>query len=273
MMNAVETASGLEYRSAGNGSSDEPAPFIHMHIPKTAGTSLRRTFEAEFNADNIFLFNYDTARLLRSDRRQLVVPNRYIGAYERLRGVANGLGLNAVISSYFQRKRIAEAHQIGHDLSQLPDLDFKVVSGHLDGDTIQASGLTYPVVTVVREPLERTVSFFRHWQRSNGQMFSAFFGEHSKTAAFEDVALNPPLHNFQSRWIGDVALARIGVVDRLAEFLNSIGLPQPDGRVLIANQDPSGQATPDFDEGFLRTFVECNAEDYELYQRTCDSWA
>jgi hypothetical protein len=266
----VETAPKVSNQSVGDNEFSVEQPFVHMHIPKTAGTSLRRIFEAEFGAEKVHLLNHETGNVLRADQRKLAVPNHLLRPYAVARRVVEKVGLMGAVSRSLDKQRQQEAIEAGHSLQSAADFNFRTISGHFTADDIREAGLDeLPVITVVRHPLDRAISSYKHWQRARSRILALS----SIEVSFEEDALAPEQHNYQTRWIDGLSLERIGTTEQLHEFLGSIGMHLAGDQILRSNEDPTPEKRPGIDPGFLREFEAVNREDYDLYYRTYEAWS
>jgi hypothetical protein len=107
--------------------SDAPRRFFIVHMQKTAGTTLRDRFRSQFDEAAIY-------------------PNRTDGQDKRI----------AVISV----QHLLERWQARGD-------EIRLVAGHFPLCTVELLGAPFVSLTVLRPPVERTLSYLRHQRKLN----------------------------------------------------------------------------------------------------------
>jgi len=106
---------------------NEPTRFFIVHLQKTAGTSLRDQFRATFSDNEIY-------------------PNATDGRDKRL----------SVISvSHLLERWQARRHEL------------RVIAGHFPLATVELLDTNFVTLTVVRDPVTRTLSYLRHQKKIN----------------------------------------------------------------------------------------------------------
>ena len=103
----------------------EPLRFFVVHMQKTAGTSLRDRFRAQYDEAEIY-------------------PNRTDGRSK---------GLSVISLSHLEERWAARGHQI------------RVLAGHFPLSTTEVLGVPFVTLTVLRPVVERTLSYLRHQRR------------------------------------------------------------------------------------------------------------
>ena len=157
-------------------------------------------------------------------------------------------------------------------IDDLPVQGIKVATGHLVQADITTAVAHLPRTTVVQDPLNRTLSHYRHWREARGMMWWHDGSvPYDDNVSFETFASDPMITNYQARQLGDLAMHTIGVVDKLTEFLEEIGL-KPGVTVPYLNTRIGSETLP-LDNGFVREFVEINNKDYELYAAAAQRFA
>lgn len=244
----------------------ELLPFAHLHIPKTAGTSLRRAFRDTYGPNRILYYDNTAGRVIRSrfhlsgsetdhvdTMKQSVYQNRLFRAALPL----------------FKTVRASE-NLLAFPPRKIPRKNFDVLTGHFNSNQITDWGLQdLPVVTLVREPLDRAWSQYNHWRRTEGKagFVPEDFIPFDDAVSFESFALQDELSNYQVRTLGSLSIRLTGVVEALPEFLEELGI----------NQTPwvnmgTYESKPDFAKSFIQEFTSANMQDYELYHTTVDAW-
>lgn len=234
-------------------------PFIHVHIPKTAGTSLRATFIKNFGPEKVAYLMPEGHLLRTSD---LPFESEQL---DKARRIARMFGLLHVYSSglrIINKKLIPQ----GFDFASLLQQDISVVTGHFESADIPESLLHLPRTTVIREPLARMWSHYTHWREARGNMWwhkgSVPF---DKNTQFETFALDPELANYQSSRLGDLGFVAMGTTANLADFFEQIGV---DPATRVPSLNPGRYKMPaGFNPGFLQQFDELHSADYALYDK------
>jgi hypothetical protein len=232
-------------------------PFIHFHIPKTAGTSLRAVLIEEFEPQNVSFM---------MPNRQFVRASELPFGTEELdkkRRVARAVGQ---LNAFSEEVRVINKQRAYNffALDDLNALNIQVATGHLTQADITNTVAHLPRTTVLQDPLTRAFSHYGHWRDARGTMWwhngTVPFGD---DVSFETFASDPMIMNYQARQLGGLTFRAVGVVDKLPEFLEEVGL-NTDITVPHLNSGISDEA-PRIDRGFIREFVDINREDYELY--------
>ena len=239
-------------------------PFIHLHIPKTAGTSLRASYIEAFGAEHV--------AFMLPEREFVKTSELPFGTEELdlLRRTAREQHLLPQFSTMVQRMNQNRYYRT-FPLGDIETEDVVVATGHIRHGDISSSVAHLAVTTVVREPLERAWSHYVHWKEASGSMWwhdgSMSFSE---DVGFETFALDPALQNYQAAYLGKLACHTIGTADNLEAFLEHIGAARtPNIPRLNSGLYPE---IPVFDLGFLRAFAEYHSQDYELYESAKQSW-
>lgn len=232
--------------------------FIHFHIPKTAGTSLRAIFIKRLGEENVAFMMPDRKLVRTSD---LPFKTEELDKARRTaRETGQLISFSARINAINKEKAYGS-----FVLSELEAQGIKLAIGHFVHSDIVKTIDHLPRTTVIRDPLERTWSHYSHWKEAQGTMWW-HEGEiaYSDQVAFETFAMDPRLANYQTKRLGSLNFKAVGITDKLPEFLEEIGLDLGSG---IPTLNPGRyHQVPVFDSGFLEDFKELNAEDYKLYE-------
>lgn len=234
-------------------------PFIHFHIPKTAGTSLRSAFTKQYGPEGV-AFRLHDGQLVRISELPFANTERL----DKIRRVARRFGLLNLYSAgvhLLNRGGIRETF----DISTLETQNIQVATGHFTHNDITETVMHLPRTTLLREPLARAWSHYGHWREAKGNMWwHSGDVPYADDVSFETFATDPALANFQAKHLGDLGFVVIGTTTDLPGFFEEIGL-NPGTSVPKLNPGQH-QGLPDFDPGFRRDFAEINAVDYALYE-------
>jgi len=233
-------------------------PFIHFHIPKTAGTSLRAVFIDQFGAERVAFLLPDRSLVQTSD-----LPFK-TESLDRIRRIARGAGLLNLYSAgvgAINRRRLTKTFS----LSAIEQQDIALATGHFTHTDIVDGDVEHlPRTTILRQPLERTWSHYGHWREAKGAMWWHKGGvTYTDDTSFETFALDPQLANYQSLCLGNLSFAAVGVSTNLPAFFEKLGI-QPPRAIPVLN--PGRTNMPTFDPGFIRDFEALHAEDYARYE-------
>lgn len=234
--------------------SDQPQRFFVAHMQKTAGTALRDRLRASFPDEQIY-------------------PNASDGPDARV----------AVISVKHLQERWAVRGQ-----------DIRLLTGHFPVSTAELLGVPFVTLTVLRHPVERTLSFLRHQveRRQRGATEDS-----SLVELYEDpFRFEAMLQNHMTRTLsltaeelvaGDGVLTRVPYTPERLEMaketlrnLDAFGLQErfddlcaelgqrwglDTGPPLVTNTTEPTDVPP----GFAERIAEDNALDMELYEYGC----
>jgi len=245
----------------------EPAstPVLFIHVMKTGGTSVMRSLRETFALDEIYPYRaldirYDEERL--DIQHHLSVP--YLLALPEER-----------------RERI------------------RVYTGHYPYVVRELLGIELQAITILRDPMERTLSLLRQFRRKSPWMGEPGLGSPLVASTLEEVydepmVFGPLIHNHQTKIFSmtpadepqtymdmlDVDRARlerakvnlaevevVGLIERYDDFLDEVG--ERYGWTIVRgarkNVTPESELLP-VDPALRRRITEDNAFDVELYE-------
>jgi len=235
---------------------------IFTHIPKTAGTSLRHILVQQYGQNSVFMF-YENPALTG--------------------GAKKGDELLNELRSYF--KDVPGINQ--QNLDRLVNL--KAISGHISfgiHDLLTVNEFHY--ITLLREPIERVISFYYHMLHSNEEAH-----ETAKQINIEDLICSKKsieFDNLQVRMLSGVGWEvpyghcshdmlekakynllnyyTFGIQDRFAESLEMFSkkLGWSEIQIVAANVGKNKQKSSDISPETLNLIAENNRLDLELYQ-------
>lgn len=243
---------------------------MSLHVPKTGGTSLRNFFTELYGPENTYFYLQEEDSIVRVDQEG---------------GLKNpGLKLfrNALLTTEFGRDMyllLINTARVGQFLrphiseepveqSSVPDT-FSVIHGHFQFDRFaDVESATH--VTVLREPLERTVSEFQHyrWMASVGFKMPEWFDPNMD---FLDFSFHEHMQNRQSQLTsGNLdKFEKVGVTHKLESYARSF---DPSGKIKLGRVNKASTRikkpliTPDIE----LQFKIANEEDYDLFKQAVE---
>lgn len=236
--------------------SEKGEQFIHFHIPKTGGSSLKSVFLEYFGDERVGYMRSD-GKIVKASDLSLNVEQ-----IDRVRSIARRAGLLGV---YARTVKILHKNSPSEhfDLFSMGSLGIKVAVGHFTPSHISEEVANIPRTTVVRDPLERAWSHYTHWRDSRGFHLD-YPSPYSKNISFEEFVNDPSMVNYQASHIGNLDFSVIGILNNLPGFLEEIGI-DPQFHIPVLNSGTHGEM-PIMDPGFVRDFKAANTADYELYE-------
>ncbi len=159
----------------------------------------------------------------------------------------------------------------GREVPRVP-ADAACVHGHYQADLLAREFPQAPLITWVRDPVERVVSSYFHRLRAPDPQHPVCRVLHEKKLGLVEYAALPLVRNEMRRFFGTkrpADFAFIGVVEEFADSLNAMKhfLGIPTAPVRRDNTNPEKQA--DFyavDPRVRREIERLNLEDLELYE-------
>lgn len=237
-----------------------PDKLLHIHIPKTAGTSMRGALVDHFGAHDVLYYDATLGAAIRSSQR-LTGSERNIT--DIVKSAIYKSGLYPVARPFFAAAKRWEGSKTIQPC-ELSTLAYRALSGHFSANDITAWGLEgAPAITIVRDPLERALSHYRHYARTNGQIFPD--KEHFDTTHRMDIdefLEQPWLTNTQTRYLGGLANVRVGTIETAQNLLEEVGVHAPLSRL---NQSPNPDAAQPSATA-IALFRTANTADYELFE-------
>ncbi len=187
--------------------------FVSSHIEKTGGISMKRFFVDLYGPEQVFSYHPKRDRFVRAD--QDPVMGRLTPESYKIKSLLLSNSLGRWVYPYM-RKLIKAVERPVFQMG-IPE-EFSVIHGHFSPSDVDISDAR--LVTVFREPLERTVSHYRFWKDClvRGEPTPEWF---NAGMSFEDFALSSHMSNFQSRRIGEGGLEQfehVGATEKLSDF-------------------------------------------------------
>jgi len=243
---------------------------LSLHVPKTAGTTLREYYQSLYGPENAYLYLEATDTIIRSDQEG-GLSNPALRLFKRaLFTTEQGRDLYLQFMNTSRLAKGLKRHfsEPATDLIEIPN-EFSIIHGHFKYDKFESIP-NAKLVTVVREPLSRTVSEYNYhkWRSSVGFQTPNWF---DPKMAFLEFAMLERMQNYQSSLIGNTLdrYVHTGTTCNLNKYVEFF---DPDCRVKLtwANIGSSRFSDPELDESTMKKFRQANEQDYELFQRVIE---
>lgn len=223
---------------------------VFVHIPKTAGTSLRKTLERNLKG-RVHLFDYGPNQRLTSDAVRRFRYPETIGIKDE------SVNIRSLIEFWRRNERSKVS------VCDLAKAGKKVfLMGHFEAHQYTSLFEPSSFVTFIRKPVDRVVSEYKHFVRNLG-----FEG------SLREFCAAPYQRNKQSRYLDGLDLDSIGFIGRVENF--EVDLRQLEhvlGIKLDLKRDnvaPSNQAV-EVDKSTLDLIKNLNTDDLRLYDKVCN---
>lgn len=247
----------------------ESERYISIHIPKAGGTSLKSFFQECYGSDNVYLYNHMTSEIYPSDQEEGIKNPYLLSARNLITRHPSGELFYSLVANYIKNnylhRNVERSSYNGTAELHIPD-SFCVIHGHFTTSKLKVEGAYY--VTVLREPFERALSHYNyyHWLFKSG--FLNHLPEWFKPGmSFEEFYHQKEIVNLQSRFVGDVPLAKfkhIGVTNKLSDYVRKF---DPTGKVQLRRENRARPVSaPQISEEEKFLFMRLNQQDYELYE-------
>jgi hypothetical protein len=211
---------------------------VFMHVPKTAGTSVRVALEQAMT-DHVILRDYGPGAISTSELDDLVHKSGRIADFRKV--FAQG-DRGILLSGHFPRPRAGDRRRRG---------------AALYWGTFHAESF----VAFVRDPVDRVISEFAH-----------FVNQANFAGSFEDFLAIPLRVNHTSRLLADVDLDSFGFIGFMEEFEASlaalgeyIGAPLPAIKTNIGTYGSVDAAA--LREKYRDSILELGRADADLYEK------
>lgn len=224
---------------------DKPEQIIFVHIPKTAGSSLKTSISQIFESHDIF---FDYSKPLSKSR--LLREAECIGA------------------SIFSRN----PHRViyGHFLAgKYADLGWQFR---------RRENCTY--ITFLRDPLQRAVSHYHFWRRVEDSEHRVWRKMIEENWSLEEFLLSKEHQNFFSQFLWRFPISNfdfVGVAEYFDQSVEMLGhiVPKLRGLTVTASNANPGKEMNDryrVDPELAKMFARRNAKDYSLYRSVVEKF-
>lgn len=218
---------------------------VIVHIPKTAGTSLKESIAAKFDVNEI-CFDY----------------------HQPLAKIPSLRKIQCLVSSV-QTRRIEQHIIFGHFLAG-KYADFSKLL------FCKRKGWTY--ITFLRDPLQRAISHYHFWKRTHHVEHRIWRRFTRENWTLERFLLCREFENFQSQFLWRFPISNfdfIGIAEHFEESLQMLGymLPEFHGLSIRADNSHPEKRTGDrysIDASLAEEFMRHNAEDYAIYNQAME---
>jgi len=128
-------------------------------------------------------------------------------------------------------------------------------------------------ITFLRDPLQRAISHYRYWCRSDGRGNRAWERMQREKWSLEQFLCSRYFANIQSQFLWGFGLEQfhfVGVADQYAKSLLLLGEQFPvfrDLPALHSNQSPARDETVEVPSAVQAKFKTLNQRDYEIYHQ------
>ena len=238
----------------------ENKSYVSIHIPRTGGTSLREFFPRLFGPENTYFYYPNMGGLFRSDNQ----PVHFVQFNPRMQKLRD-----LMLYSKPGQLLYSDLYEVLNMLRKdrkitLPD-GGKIIHGHFRPSRIELHN--HLLITVVRDPLERTKSHYR-WinQAIEEGLKSPATYWFNPQMTFEDFALSERLVNFQAKWIGSNLdqFHHVGITENIDKYVAQL---TPTGNNLLLNRLNCFERTIEISTSsqFLEKFKQIYKDDYNIY--------
>jgi hypothetical protein len=239
---------------------------IFVHVPKTAGISLRSEVITHYGGDRTWVYSSSSDLYFRADR-QLYHPEKT--SHIALRGITRYLPGPVKKGLLVARDKIGGGTDAEEAYAKAD-----AIIGHFKHDAFEDCPVAREerLFTVVREPLSRIVSHYRYLQQSHkmGSHVLGWMQEDDPSLPFSEFALSEHVRNLQTRYTGcdPTKYADIGTTEKFDAFLHRTNLMDQEATSPWINMT----VAPDLDDpilhdaGFQKDFQTFHAADYEFYE-------
>lgn len=252
-----------------------------VHIPKTAGTSVRSAIEHNVGPEGVYIYSPQVDRLVPSSSNLLPQTSNMIEAVRW--GITNPLLGPLLLRVY----PLIDSINKGRIRKRYPNLEIpdkaKVIFGHFSANKFDELLTHEPIRgVIIRDPLERMRSHYDHWKRNKGKADWGIDVQYDSNMTFEQFALLSQLQNYQTQALAGMDIHTfdvVGITEDTEEFIQTfLGRLRQEGlinseqteihqRRLNTTSPRRKTPTQNLDQKFLELFRQFHSEDYDLYEK------
>jgi hypothetical protein len=233
-------------------------PIYSVHIPKTAGTTLRDFYRDIFGADHTYFYYPHQHGLYRADQD----PMKIIRFNPFLQTLKNSMIMTVPGQHLFRFIRQFMHQPSGNNLINELPADCMIIHGHFNPDRFIEPNKR--LTTVFREPLARAASHYRWYSNpiQGGDGLPSWF---HPGMSFEQFVQAEEMQNFQAKYIGRPLgeFEHIGTTEALDVYCMYF-VPGKGLSLKHLNQSDMRVQTG-LSEHMVSWFKEHNADDYKIY--------
>jgi len=247
---------------------------LSIHVERTGGTSLLAEYEKFYGSDRVLLYSADRDQVIRASDIPISPANESLSKLKAL--LERTIIVRFIYRLYVSFVKNSDDVLLWHSINDIPK-NVDVIHGHYRPDRFTELIPVSFTSIVLREPLERMVSQYLHWQRAGGNMGFRIRIPYDSEMPFEEYAFQEEFTNFQTRALGSMDLNDfdlVGITPRLDRFIAWI-IKKPfleDFEVTKVNYLAH---KPKYKElgitpYMIEKFKEINAEDYQNYRKAVE---
>lgn len=229
-----------------------------IHIPKTAGISLKKFWVDLYGVENTFFLYPNKGGLYRaSSEGTFRQPSP---AMYQIKNILLSTEIGRLLYKVLYKNTKTKTATIDEKL--LP-VECKVVHGHFTPNHFKNTITDARLVTVLRDPLERAKSHYKYLE-AHSKIMAIDPQYFIRGMSFEDFTMLPYQINFQSSYLNDLSLSSfdaVGTVNDLNCYCKKFDLNE---KLQVAKLNTTiGEVF--VSEQFKEKFKKMNRNDYDLY--------
>lgn len=239
-------------------------PIANVHIPRTGGSSLRAFWIDLYGPEQVLLYSIKTEEFhFAADDGMF---NRASPALYFFRDILAACKMGKIYN--LVRRLDRQRREATRYSDELPS-EFRIIHGHFSPKFVLKKFGDVRLVTVVRDPLERTLSgyfFLRKLESVDPQSMPPWY---TSGMPFHEFAFLEPMVNYQTKFLetNDLHIFDyVGTSNDLERFCRYF---DPGNKVTVHNLNTARRWQVELEPDFHQRFMKENAADYELYDCAC----